>query len=75
MDDTANDLVQPSTHPPSVLALDRLIAEEKEKNPKFRAWLEKKPLCLHTIPDFAQYAPDSFGGIYYHYGGGQPFPC
>jgi ubiquinone biosynthesis protein COQ4 len=65
--DTSNGLVQALHRVRDFDALDRLIAEEKEKNPKFRAWLEDKPMCRHTIEDFAKYEPETFGGIYYRY--------
>ena len=65
--DTPNGLIQALAKIRDYQALDRLIAEEKEKNPKFKAWLDEKPLCRHTVPDFAQYAPGSFGGVYYRH--------
>jgi ubiquinone biosynthesis protein COQ4 len=65
--DTPNGLVQALARIRDYDALDRLIAEEKEKSPKFKAWLEERPLCRHTVEDFAQYEPGTFGGIYYRY--------
>jgi len=65
--DTSNGLVQALARIRDYDALDRLIAEEKEKSPKFRAWLEEKPLCRHTIPDFGKYEPGTFGHIYYRH--------
>jgi ubiquinone biosynthesis protein COQ4 len=65
--DTPNGLVQALARIRDFEELDRLIAAEKEKNPKFKAWLDAKPLCHHTIEDFAKYEPGTFGGIYYRY--------
>ena len=47
--------------------LKRLIAEEKERNPKVRQWLNDRPYMNLTMEDFAKFDPDSFGGIYYRY--------
>jgi len=65
--DTSNGLVQALHRIRDFEALDRLIAEEKEKNPKFQAWLAEKPICRHTVEDFSKYEPGTFGGIYYRY--------
>jgi ubiquinone biosynthesis protein COQ4 len=65
--DTSNGLIPALARLRDVEKLDRLIAEEKEKNPKFRAWLEKQPVCRHTKEDFAEYAPETFGGIYHRH--------
>jgi ubiquinone biosynthesis protein COQ4 len=65
--DTPNGLVQALHRIRDYAELDRLIAVEKEKNPKFKAWLDEKPICRHTIEDFGKYDPESFGGIYYRY--------
>jgi ubiquinone biosynthesis protein COQ4 len=65
--DTSNGLVQALHRIRDFATLDRLIAEEKEKNAKFRAWLEAKPMCRHTVDDFAQYEPGTVGGLYYRY--------
>lgn len=47
--------------------LKRLIAEEKERNPKVREWLKDRPYMNLTMEDFAKFDPDSFGGIYYRH--------
>ncbi|HEY3696689.1 Coq4 family protein [Phenylobacterium sp.] len=65
--DTSNGLVQALHRIRDFAALDRLIAAEKEKNPKFKAWLDAKPVCRHTVEDFGRYDPASFGGVYYRY--------
>ena len=65
--DTPNGLVQALHRVRDFEALERLIAAEKEKNPKFRAWLDRKPICRHTIEDFGKYEPGTVGGLYYRY--------
>jgi ubiquinone biosynthesis protein Coq4 len=65
--DTPNGLVQALHRVRDFDALERLIAAEKEKNPKFRAWLDRKPICRHTIEDFGKYEPGTVGGLYYRY--------
>jgi ubiquinone biosynthesis protein COQ4 len=65
--DTSNGLIPALNRIRDYELLDRLIAAEKEKNPKFRDWLEKKPICRLTVDDFGKYAPDSFGGIFHRY--------
>ena len=44
-----------------------LIEREKEINPRFRAWVEERFISPLTREDFAGYAPDTVGGIYYRY--------
>ena len=44
-----------------------LINREKEINPRFRAWVEERFISPLTREDFAGYAPDTVGGIYYRY--------
>ena len=44
-----------------------LIAHEKAINPRFKAWTEERYISQLTREDFAQYAPDTVGGIYYRY--------
>jgi ubiquinone biosynthesis protein Coq4 len=65
--DTSNGLIPALARLRDYDRLDRLIAEEKEKNPKFRDWLARKPICRLTKEDFARYAPDTFGGIYHRH--------
>jgi ubiquinone biosynthesis protein COQ4 len=65
--DTSNGLIPALAKLRDYDRLDGLIAAEKQKNPKFRAWLEKKPICRHTQEEFAQYAPDTFGGVYHRH--------
>jgi ubiquinone biosynthesis protein Coq4 len=72
--DTSNGLIQALTRLRDDTAFEALIAAEKEKNPKFRAWLEQKPVCRHTAEDFAQYAPGTFGNVYYRYVVANNFP-
>lgn len=65
--DTSNGLIPALNRTRDYDLLDRLIAEEKEKNPKFRDWLAAKPICRLTVDDFGKYAPDSFGGLYHRH--------
>lgn len=65
--DTSSGLIQALARIRDLPRLERLIAEEKEKNPKFRQWLQKKPICRLTLDDFAKFEPGTFGGIYYRY--------
>jgi ubiquinone biosynthesis protein Coq4 len=65
--DTSNGLVQALHRLRDFAELDRLIAAEKEKNPKFKAWLDEKPICRHTVEDFGKYPPGSFGHVYYRH--------
>ena len=44
-----------------------LIEREKEINPRFKAWLEEGFISQLTREDFAGYAPETVGGIYYRY--------
>ena len=44
-----------------------LIEREKEINPQFRAWVEERFISKLTRKDFADYCPDTVGGIYYRY--------
>jgi ubiquinone biosynthesis protein COQ4 len=45
----------------------RLIDAEKERNPSFRDWVGEKWLSTMQVEDFAQFPPESFGGIFYRY--------
>jgi ubiquinone biosynthesis protein Coq4 len=65
--DTSNGLIPALARIRDYERLDRLIAEEKEKNPKFRAWLEHKPICRLTADDFARFAPGTLGEIYHRH--------
>jgi len=65
--DTSNGLIPALNRIRDYDLLDRLIAEEKAKNPKFRAWLEHKPICRLNVEDFGKYEPGTFGGIYHRY--------
>ena len=44
-----------------------LIAREKSTNPRFKAWVDERFISQLTREDFAHYAPDTVGGIYYRY--------
>ena len=44
-----------------------LIAHEKEINPRFKSWVEKRFISQMTREDFASHAPGTVGGIYYRY--------
>jgi ubiquinone biosynthesis protein COQ4 len=65
--DTSNGLIPALARIRDIPRLERLIAEEREKNPTFRRWLEKKPICRLTLDDFAKFEPGTFGGVYYRY--------
>ncbi|HEY3696804.1 Coq4 family protein [Phenylobacterium sp.] len=65
--DTSNGLIPALAKIRDDDRLDRLIAAEKATNDKFRAWLERKPICRHTLEDFARYAPGTLGGVYHRH--------
>jgi ubiquinone biosynthesis protein COQ4 len=65
--DTSNGLIPALNRIRDYELLDRLIAEEKKKNPRFRDWLAAKPICRLNVDDFGKYAEGTFGGIYHRY--------
>ncbi len=65
--DPASGLLQALDDLRDVARYQRLIDAEKERNPAFRAWVEEKWLSTMQVEDFAQFPPESFGGIFYRY--------
>jgi len=65
--DTANCLIPLLAELRDEGKVAALIEHEKEINPRFRAWVEERFISPMTRDDFAGYAPDTVGGIYYRY--------
>jgi ubiquinone biosynthesis protein Coq4 len=65
--DTAAGLIPALLDLTDVPRVERLIAEEREKNPRFAAWLDEAFIPHHTLEFFEGYPPGSFGAIYHDY--------
>lgn len=45
--------------------LEEMISLERKVNPRFDAWFEEGFISSYTLDDFKDYAPETFGGIFY----------
>jgi ubiquinone biosynthesis protein COQ4 len=65
--DTAAGLIPALLELADVVEVERLIAAERELNPRFRAWLDEAYCPHHTLEFFEGYPDGSFGQIYHRY--------
>jgi ubiquinone biosynthesis protein Coq4 len=63
--DTASGLIPTLVAMADVERMERLIAAERETNPRFDAWLAEAYAPHHTVEFFAGYAEGTFGAIYH----------
>ena len=65
--DTADGLIPLFAELRDLDRIAALIEHEKTINPRFKAWVDERFISQLTREDFAHFAPDTVGGIYYRY--------
>jgi ubiquinone biosynthesis protein COQ4 len=65
--DTAAGLIPALAELRDTGKIAELIDHEKQINPRFRQWVDARYISHMRLEDFAHFAPETVGGIYYRY--------